>query len=490
LCGIAGYVAYDNKYDPCLYAALTNMALHMQNRGSKSWGYTNGKDIIKSLGKIEDGWNYSFADFGAAAIHTRHPTIGNLTEENSHPFKIGEIIGMHNGCVNNHYELLRKYDRNCQVDSEHIFHHIDKGISLSDINAYGAIVFWKDGMVHLGRFNGGDLTLAHTKMAWLFSSTEVATRQSARFAGLSKEKFILCKLNDDNVEVVGDLDFGPYSKSYGAWNDNMFEDSAYISPSQYNARRSLPSTTPFVVAPKAEEVKTDKTINTFDVQVTSMIMAVTAKVRAIKQLKNDLLDKNTVTLGLETLTTKDWSCGICHTPITSNDMFSLTTECDIICEDCAISNETLVSSNVPLTTLPVDILKYDSIVGENSININKRLSCEECTFPFVSGDSVVILKDSSVICVSCFEEGHANEDNDEDENEDEIKDVEYKDLGDDPNFLYENSDKRITLSRDGMFVRVKNKLTNEFSEFPKSSTAGYDLLMEFAPERLMHQSLM
>jgi hypothetical protein len=78
--------------------------------------------------------------------HCRKRTIGMATDNNNnHPFKIGDILGVHNGSVENHKkieenlkELKYKDDRAGLVDSEMIFHllsHVskrDKGLLTLD----------------------------------------------------------------------------------------------------------------------------------------------------------------------------------------------------------------------------------------------------------------------------------------------------------------------------------------------------------------------
>ena len=54
--------------------------------------------------------------------HTRAATVGEKTDENAHPFKFGNIIGVHNGSVTNHATVYPE----AKVDSEAIFYTLDK----------------------------------------------------------------------------------------------------------------------------------------------------------------------------------------------------------------------------------------------------------------------------------------------------------------------------------------------------------------------------
>jgi hypothetical protein len=71
--------------------------------------------------------------------HTRLATTGGISIENAHPFKVGGVIGAHNGMVFNHNYMNIKHSRSCEVDSQHIFYHINEGIELKELYGYGSI---------------------------------------------------------------------------------------------------------------------------------------------------------------------------------------------------------------------------------------------------------------------------------------------------------------------------------------------------------------
>lgn len=183
MCGIAGYVC-TNEYEKKLDMIFPLMGVFMDDRGGHSWGYTDGINIHKELGELQAGWTPKFLGAKQAAIHTRYGTTGAKTSDNSHPWDFGDgFIGMHNGVVDNHWELNKKYDRKCEVDSQHILLHIKEGRDLSDIEAYGTVVFWRDGKVWLGSFNNGDLAIARTSWGVVFASTSWAIDYALRMAG-------------------------------------------------------------------------------------------------------------------------------------------------------------------------------------------------------------------------------------------------------------------------------------------------------------------
>lgn len=120
----------------------TVLGLRNDTRGGDSWGGVVGKDlkVIRGLGDVVNGIR-EFIPYGRIMGHTRKATTGKVSLDNAHPFTIGHIIGGHNGMVYNHSELNKKYNRDCSVDSMHIFQHISEDKDISEIQGYGAIEY-------------------------------------------------------------------------------------------------------------------------------------------------------------------------------------------------------------------------------------------------------------------------------------------------------------------------------------------------------------
>ena len=107
---------------------VESLALAMQDRGKDSTGlvglFGNGatklyKDTESAEKFIEDARFEKLIESNPACIigHTRFATVGEVSKRNAHPFRRGQIIGAHNGGVENYLEL----NKSVQVDSEVIF---------------------------------------------------------------------------------------------------------------------------------------------------------------------------------------------------------------------------------------------------------------------------------------------------------------------------------------------------------------------------------
>ncbi len=76
--------------------------------------------------------------------HTRMTSMGNdVTDENAHPFVEGNVIGAHNGIINNYMEL----DRTVNVDSQAVFRMLDAHPEAYDyvfpkVSGSAALTWW------------------------------------------------------------------------------------------------------------------------------------------------------------------------------------------------------------------------------------------------------------------------------------------------------------------------------------------------------------
>jgi hypothetical protein len=156
MCGIFGW-QLNPKADQLshIQRALAGLTLaeSMETRGRDSfgaavWPESESPDsppfIFRRLGKITEHGSSLFPELATASrviAHTRAATVGKVSTENSHPFEIGDVIGVHNGMVHNYKDMNDKYKRNFDVDSMHIFAHLNDNLDLDELDVYGTIVF-------------------------------------------------------------------------------------------------------------------------------------------------------------------------------------------------------------------------------------------------------------------------------------------------------------------------------------------------------------
>jgi hypothetical protein len=179
----------------------------MEERGTHSWGFTDGNEVWKNVGAFSDSFTADLLGKKIALVHTRFATFGSKTEENSHPFRVGNILGVHNGQIYNHAAVAKTHGIEYAVDSELIFHYLNEGRDLSELEGYGAVVFFENNILHLGVFNKGQLTLAATEFGWAWASTKSAVANSLRMAGFTPhwyaqlEEGTLYQLDGWNIKV-------------------------------------------------------------------------------------------------------------------------------------------------------------------------------------------------------------------------------------------------------------------------------------------------
>lgn len=220
MCGIFGYSMKKDTLSESKRAVLaTTLAFYNDFRGKDSWGVvgidSKGAHIKKGLGLLHInahkmcGYKHLFA-------HTRFGTIGTNTIKNAHPFKVGKIIGAHNGMIFNHYPLLNKYDRNFAVDSQHIFAHLDEGLPLDELVGYGSIEWVnkeESNKIYLAKLRNGDLAVYgigtyEDVQGIVWSSVADHAKRALSSAGIDQKNYFAYEINEDVAYVVNDGEIG------------------------------------------------------------------------------------------------------------------------------------------------------------------------------------------------------------------------------------------------------------------------------------------
>lgn len=200
MCGLMGCMMKQPDKRVAIYLAVTGVL--MDGRGGHSWGYATNSGVTKNTGHFSQNVNLNGFDGPMFLGHCRYATVGDITKENSHPFEQGDVVGAHNGGVANWKELNEQYQRDFNVDSQHIFEQIAHDLPLEDVAASGAITYFnkKDtSVVNLCRMVSGSLYVGaiyedekvkdkdvHLGTVW--ASTDVAVRAGLITAGFKNFK--------------------------------------------------------------------------------------------------------------------------------------------------------------------------------------------------------------------------------------------------------------------------------------------------------------
>ncbi len=168
MCGVLG----SPEFTPNVRALLPWLSTAMEERGKDSWGASDGYEIIRHIGKITSTYGEEverFAGWEQGFIHTRGASVGSAKDIiNTHPFTATypdgrQIIGIHNGHIGNHLDLNKTHQRECTVDSQHIWHHLAEGKTWEDLRGWANLAWWaalegdEAPTLHLARFHSVSL---------------------------------------------------------------------------------------------------------------------------------------------------------------------------------------------------------------------------------------------------------------------------------------------------------------------------------------------
>tara|TARA_R100000329_G_scaffold117823_1_gene97008 strand:- start:2189 stop:3256 length:1068 start_codon:yes stop_codon:yes gene_type:complete len=197
MCGIYGIAKsptpYTKRQHKVVKKVLREIAIDSQTRGSHSSGIAKvgtSTRIYKSLlpsEKFVDTKEYndavkSLLDASYILLgHTRFATEGAIVKSNAHPFRVGNVVGAHNGCVYNIKEMQSKLDKQCPVDSQLIFKSINDNDNIQeavqDFDSDFALSFVKENpmVLYLCRETNRPLHVAYIpELKTLFYASEAS----------------------------------------------------------------------------------------------------------------------------------------------------------------------------------------------------------------------------------------------------------------------------------------------------------------------------
>lgn len=133
MCGIYGYIGKPNKTTKQVIRAL---AVLNEARGKDSCGLAViTKDSVQVEKKAQLATQFYLQhkpeqlipnEFAIVMGHNRLATTGAITDDNAHPFQVGDYLFTHNGVIFNHWQLEEQYGVEVQVDSQMIGHALNQ----------------------------------------------------------------------------------------------------------------------------------------------------------------------------------------------------------------------------------------------------------------------------------------------------------------------------------------------------------------------------
>ena len=246
MCGLWGWRINPDAMDRLdVHVLATLLAYRANERGDDSWGVDMREPdqaMVQhqaSIGSIRKTCRISTILASQVMGHTRRATVGAITELNCHPFHIGKIIGAHNGHISNWAELNKTYNRQYEVDSQHIFAHIAENLPLSTLIGSGVVTYYNTDAPDVlyfgfGSYNNIEIYSIGPKdnpYATVWGSERQWLEQALPMAGIPENELwtyktnakTLYSLTKHNLEECGSFDLGTRTQYKSLFIPHSFE---------------------------------------------------------------------------------------------------------------------------------------------------------------------------------------------------------------------------------------------------------------------------
>ena len=180
MCGLFGFVGNHPKKTEI----LRSLCIQNSERGEHSAGIahilsnTNFRVFKKAVHPIKFANLPEFGEMTKKGIchigHTRHATIGEKTDENSHPFTFGKTVGTHNGMVANLQEVKQHTKQDFEVDSQYLIWLLNEKNSLEPARGGLTVAFYQKGAeewLNIMRFGNQVHLVGDSTCEWLAYSS-------------------------------------------------------------------------------------------------------------------------------------------------------------------------------------------------------------------------------------------------------------------------------------------------------------------------------
>lgn len=204
MCGLAGFARNTQSAKGRKQARdiLTDMLKNIEHRGHHAtgvaalggandflWKCAQSISTLCKNGVWERETSEGVANDAAIVIgHVRYATQNNAHEDRAaHPFRIGRVVGAHNGIIGNWRQIASRYPKEdtdkWNVDSEAAFYlldrHDDAETALKQLEGNWALTWVKDGMLHMARYNNPIVCAYVARWRTMFWCSELTPMMAA-----------------------------------------------------------------------------------------------------------------------------------------------------------------------------------------------------------------------------------------------------------------------------------------------------------------------